>query len=340
MFQRIIVPLDGSRRAERAIPVAANLARVSQGSIVFLRVVVPQHEIGSYGAEPAVGVVPSMLEIRIAEADHYLSSVATIFRDYLTGIKIETEVETGRTASTLVSAAGFEHGDLIVLCSHGDTGLKRWVFKSVAVQAMRHSPIPVLVLNEHSSTHSLEDLVQPFRVLVPLDGSVLAETVLDPLVQLMAALSPNGMGTLHMLSVIDLPVLNGSMRGQIRVDPLVSEHMCAEAERYLDVVIKRLQEEIRGNAHLSITKSIIVSSDVPGTIMQQAEEKQCDMIAMATHGRGGLIRILMGSVTERVLGHTLLPLLVARPHKPIVEHKDAPHPVDNEQEIPSWVGLL
>jgi nucleotide-binding universal stress UspA family protein len=115
MFQRIIAPLDGSRRAERAIPVAATLARASQGSIVFLRVVVPRHDGSLYGAEPSVGVLPSQLEITIAEADQYLSSVATIFREYLTGIKIETEVETGSVASTILSTARFEHGDVIVL---------------------------------------------------------------------------------------------------------------------------------------------------------------------------------------------------------------------------------
>jgi nucleotide-binding universal stress UspA family protein len=342
MFQRIIVPLDGSNRAERAIPVAATLARASQGSLVFLRVVVPGHEIGSYGAEPAVGVVPSQLEINIAEADQYLSSVATIFRDYLTGIKIETEVETGRAASAILSAAGFEHGDLIVLCSHGDTGLKRWVFNSIAVQAACHSPIPVLVLNEHATGHPLEELAQPLRVLVPLDGSTLAETALTPAIQLMAALPLAGASTLHLLRVVDdVPVFNGGMRGQAQVDTFISKRACTEAQIYLDSVIKRLQqEEALGKTQLSLTTSVIVNPDVPGTIIQQAEEEHCDLIALATHGRGALMRVLMGSVTEHVIGHTTLPLLVTRPQEPIVERKEADDPINDEKEFPSWVGLL
>lgn len=339
MFRRIIVPLDGSSRAERAIPVAAALARVSQGSLVFLRVVAPHHDIGFYGAEPTLGVAPSALETAVAEADRYLSSVATIFRHALSGIKIDTEVEVGTPASMITSAASFEHGDLIVLCSHGNTGFKRWIFQSIATQTARKSPVPVLILNEHGEVHPLEEMTHPLQVLVPLDGSVLAETVLTPIVQLVVELSPAGAGTLHLLRVVDIPLINGNMRGQTRIDPLIREHACTEAQSYLDAVVKHLQEEIEGAAQLSLTTSVIVNPDVPRAIMQQAAE-HCDMIAMATHGRGALMRALLGSVTERVIGYTPLPLLVVRPPKPIVDHKETSDPLDDEKELPSWVGLL
>ncbi len=340
MFQRIIVPLDGSRRAERAIPVAATLARAAQGTIVFLRVAVLGHEVGFYGAGPAVEIIPTLLETRVTEANEYLASVMTIFRDYLTGIKTETVVETGTTTSTIVSAARWEHGDLIVLCSHGDTGLKRWVLDSIALQAARHSPVPVLILNEHDAVHPLEDVARPLRVLVPLDGSELAETALTPVVQLMAALTSTGKGVLHLLRVVDVPLLNGSMRDLARVDALARQHANAEAQMYLDAIVKRLQEANQGSTPLSITTSVILSPDIAGTIIQQAEAGSCDVIAMATHGRGGLMRLLMGSVTERIIGHTTLPLLVTRPPKPLVEQKEVHDPMDDEKELSSWVGLL
>ncbi|GHO91605.1 universal stress protein UspA [Reticulibacter mediterranei] len=340
MFQRIIVPLDGSSRAERAIPVAANLARASQGSIVFLRVVIPAHSIGFYGAEPAVGIVPTTLETNIAEADGYLTSVATIFRDYLKDIQIETEVETGAAASTILSAARWEHGDLIVLCSHGDTGLKRWLFNSIALQTARKSPMPVLIVNEHGEAHPLENLTHPLNIMVPLDGSTLAETVLTSVMQLMTALKPTGQNRLHLLRVVDIPVVNGSMRGHAQLDPIIREKACTRAKAYLDTIVKRLQEEAQGKTQLEITTSITVSPDVAGTIIRRAEESQCDMIAIATHGRGGLMRMLMGSVTERILGYTRLPLFIVRPQEPIVEHSEAADPMADEQELPSWVGLL
>lgn len=340
MFQRIIVPLDGSGRAERAIPVAANLARASQGSIVFLRVVIPEHSVGFYGAEPAVGVVPTILETHIAEADSYLTSVAIIFRDYLKGVQVETEVETGSAASTILSAARWEHGDLIVLCSHGDTGLKRWIFNSIALQAARKSPVPVLIVNEHGEAHPLENLTHPLNVMVPLDGSTLAESALTSVVQLMTALRPAGPNKLHLLRVIDIPVVNGSMRGHVQLEPIIRERACTQAKVYLETISKRLQEEVQGKAQLEITTSITISPDVPGTIIRRAEECQCDMITIATHGRGGLMRMLMGSVTERLLGYTKLPLLIIRPQEVLVEDSEAADPMADERELPSWVGLL
>ncbi len=340
MFQRLIVPLDGSSRAERAIPAAAHLARFAQGSIVFLRVVVPGHEIGFYGTDPTADAIPSLLSSRCAEAARYLASIATTFHDDLSGIKVETAVEIGSTTSMIISAAGFEHGDLIVLCSHGETGLKRWVFHSVAVQAMRHSPVPVFILNEQGAIRPLDHLTRPLHILVPLDGSTLAESALTPVAQLVAALSPTGNGTLHLLRVVDVPLLNGSMRDQALIDARAREHASTEAQGYLDGIVKRLQEENQGNLQASFTTSVNLGPDVPGTIIQQAGAEHCDMIALATHGRSGLTRLLMGSVAEGVVGHTTLPLFVIRSPNPIVEQQEAHDPMEDEQTVPSWVGLL
>ena len=181
------------------------------------------------------------------------------------------------------------------------------------------------------------------RVLVPLDGSELAETALTPVMQLLAALRPIGTTTLHLLRVVDVPLLNGSMRDQAKVDALVRQHAQMEAQMYLDTVVKRLQEEHQGNAPLSITTSVVFSPDIPGTIIQQAGAEHCDMIAIATHGRGGLTLLLMGSVTEGLLGYTALPVLVShptRPAKPAVEQTHVHDPMDHEKELPSWIGLL
>lgn len=89
------------------------------------------------------------------------------------------------------------------------------------------------------------------------------------------------------------------MRGQTVIDPLIREHAYTEAQEYLDAVVKRLQEETGSETALSITTSVIVSADVPTTIIKQAEAKGCDLITLATHGRGALMRVLMGSVTSQ-----------------------------------------
>src|SRR5207302_4004775 len=94
------------------------------------------------------------------------------------------------------------------------------------------------------------------------------------------------------------------MRDLARVDALARQHANAEAQMYLDAVVKRLQEANQSGTPLSLTTSVILSPDIAGTIIRQAEAGNCDVIAMATHGRGGLMRLLMGSVTERILSVT------------------------------------
>jgi len=145
MFERILVPLDGSRRAEQALPIAARLARASRGTIVLLRVVSIPNEIVSYLAlEP----IPTRDDIGAAreEARNYLDGMAT--GRSLVGIHSETEVILGQAAAAILSAVNAHHIDLIVLCSHGYTGLTRWFVGSVAEKVVHHSPVPVLVLRE------------------------------------------------------------------------------------------------------------------------------------------------------------------------------------------------
>jgi nucleotide-binding universal stress UspA family protein len=320
MLKTILVPLDGSACAERAIPVAARLARSSHGSLVFVRVVHAPGQIGFYGAELTTPVEPTAIERYLAEANSYLSSMLTTYQHYLAGIKTETDVEIGDTTSAIFSAARLEHADLIVMCSHRETGLKSWIFKSIAKQTVRSSPVPVLVLHEHGDTLSLTNADRPLRILVPLDGSPLAEAALEPAARLAALLSAPGIGTLHLLSVIDIPSSYGYMRGGAYIDAEIRERARKAAERYLTSIEKRFQEGPLAGIPLIINASVVVSTDVVGTIIRQAEHinspealQIADMIAIATHGHGGLQRLLMGSVTEHLLGFTSLPLLVVRP---------------------------
>src|SRR5437660_1648960 len=145
MFQRIVVPLDGSLRAERAIPVAARLARASGGSVVLLRVVSRATEYW-----PAMVSQPTMkqtaMNAELTEAETYLSEVAT--RANLDQVATETVALSGSTASTLLDGAHSCQADLMVLCSHGYTAMTRWVLGSVAEKVARHTDVPVLILRE------------------------------------------------------------------------------------------------------------------------------------------------------------------------------------------------
>ena len=353
MFQRILVPLDGSDGAERAIPVAARIARASGGSIVFIRVVPPPAEVGTFGTglHGTIAMKPEVeaSEKEFADATNYLVTVITAYVDELAGIATETDVATGAASSTIFSTAGYEYVDLIVMCSHGETGLKRWVLGSVAQQAVRHSPVPVLVLNEHGVVPPVPDAAHPLRILVPLDGSELAESALEPATQLIAALTAPAQGELHLLRVVDLPSAYGKMKSQAYISDGVQEEARKEAEAYVKAVADRMRETTFATGKLNITSSAAVSTDVAGTIIKLAEQTEgdesssCDLIAIATHGRGGLRRMVMGSVTEHLLGSTRLPLLIVRPHEAEMKGEEPGEAIAvkrTEVESQTWPGLL
>src|SRR5437660_6253363 len=143
MIKRILVPLDGSQLAERAIPIATRIARASLGSILFLRVVTTASEFGVYMSEPSV-LMQEAMEEDLAEATGYLAQVRK--RTDLAGIEVDVGTFTGGAALQILDAARTRHIELIVMCSHGETGIKRWIMGSVAQKVVRHCIVPVLVL--------------------------------------------------------------------------------------------------------------------------------------------------------------------------------------------------
>ena len=321
MFQRILVPLDGSRRAEHAIPMAIRLARASGGSIVFVHSVFPPSGIGSYGAEEnSIAVPPNAYEKRLAESEQYLHNISRLYAKDLEGIAIEQEVDTGAVASTVFSIARLEHIDLIVMCSHGAHPLLRWIFRSVARRAVHSSPVPVLVVKENTRQFPQPQEARPLRMLVPLDGSELAEAAMEPACQLLLALAPSEQAEIHLLQVVDLPSIEG--KSLLHAYELKSEQEQAIrlAGEYLKETAHHLAATLPTSAHIDVTWSIKVSDHVARTIADTIAtpedlepENEFDLLAMATHGRTGLHLLRLGSVTEHILGATDIPLLAVRP---------------------------
>ncbi len=148
MFQRILVPLDGTALSEKAIPVAAWIARASGGTIVFISVVLPPVEFGTYSPERTVALKPGAFERREAEANSYLSGIVATYASELANIPTEIHITAGAVSSEIYSEARLENADLIVLSSKGETGLNRLVFGNMAQDVVRHSTVPVLVIQE------------------------------------------------------------------------------------------------------------------------------------------------------------------------------------------------
>jgi nucleotide-binding universal stress UspA family protein len=313
MFQRILVPLDGSSRAERAIPVAARIAQAFGSSVILLHVVASPVSSGKFSVPeefPKVGT-----DEELAEATEYLKILAQ--SDELGGIATEVQTLVGAVAPTILSATQSLHADLTVLCSHGYTGLKHWMLGSVAEKVTRHAPKPVIVLRD-GGPEPATAVGEPVRALVPLDGSALSESMLEPAASLIAGLAKTTaqQGALQLMRVIDIPSGYGKFRST--VDSFEDAEMRAEAKRgyeqYLKDAAKRFSEGELAKYNLAVTTVVATDADVAEAIVRKAEQDKVDFIAMATHGRGGIQHWALGSVTGRVLHATNLPLFLIRPH--------------------------
>src|SRR5690349_13169015 len=144
VFQRILVPLDGSILAEHALSVGARLARSSGASLTLLRVVNSLDETTYLSRGSAIINMTDVIAREHTEAEAYLQKI--VGRSDLAGIEIITHVVDGNPAQSILYEARTYAIDLIIMSSHGDTGLKRWMFGSVSLHVARHSAIPVFVL--------------------------------------------------------------------------------------------------------------------------------------------------------------------------------------------------
>ncbi len=324
MLKRILVPLDGSACAERAIPLAARIVRASGGMLILLRVVGSAIEMWPSPFPPLPSAaVQTMIEVGRTEATNYLETVAR--SNHLEDIEVTNEVLSGPVASTILSAVRSCQVDFIIISSRS-TGSSRWGLGSVAEKVTRHSPVPVLVLPGRESGNVPVDAHHPLRALVPLDGSPLAEAVLAPASLLISALAAPTQGALHIALVMKLPPAAGRGSDRKPMDTGMRASLQREARIYVCAVADRWRKDSLA-AHLPVTWSVLFDEDVADALIRLAENGEsvehesvlsgsgCDLIVMTTHGRGGEQPWTMGSVTARVLGATRLPLLIVQPPK-------------------------
>lgn len=299
MLKTILLPLDGSPLAERARSYAAVLARRSGASITLVQAV---------QAYTPLGMDPSEAQVEVTQcAEEYLNAAAE--RLGADGLKTDTHVYYDEPIPAILDAAGRQHADLIVMSTHGRGGIARMLYGSVADQVLRRSTIPVLVVP------SIVEHAWPtdgtLSLLVPLDGSELAEEALPTVALLSDAFSVR----LTLLRVVQPTISTLYGPGQAYV-PFDEELEVAAAKRYLELEAGRLSA--RGHD----VKTLVAVGEPTRVIGDVTRDLRIDLVAMATHGKSGLSRLILGSVATATLRHTTAPLLLVRPasmHHAIVE---------------------
>lgn len=290
MISTIILPLDGSVLAERALPYAATLARQSDGRVILVEAV---------EAHPFLGIDLSEAQIAVVDqAESSLQRAARRLDDV--GAAAETHVYYDDPVHAILDAADRHAADLIVMSTHGRSGVGRMLYGSVTDQILRRAAVPVLVVPSIVDHPWSAD--RPLSLLVPLDGSELAEEVLLAADTLIAA----GQTRLTLLRVVEPPTYPIYGDGYAYV-PFDEEAEVGTATSYLDEQVVKMRE--RGYE----ASGKVTVGDPAGTIAAVAREEGADLIVMATHGHGGISRLLLGSVATSTLRQTTVPLLLARP---------------------------
>jgi len=300
----ILIPLDGSVLAEKALPHARLLATALDADIMLLRALT-NHEQARLLAEETVDLWDDTLPPRAEmnqqiwqmlreEAEAYLATQAQRFR--AEGLQVETRVLVGEPASALVEQIEAIKPTLVVMASHGYSGMQRWTLGSVTDRVVSASCAPVMIVR--STTPATPPTIR--RILMPLDGSKLGAQAL-PLARMLAQ---QAHAELLLLRVVDVPMLvDAYMATQYMA---LSELNRAEALRQLDETAAQLRDEGVNVA------SQVASGNVAEAIVAAAESQGADMIVMATHGYTGLRRWALGSVANKVLHASTTPLILVR----------------------------
>ena len=289
MFKKIVVPLDGSKTAEEALECALDLARFYDGELSLIRVCdVPIQMIETSG------VAYYDLEDTLQKAARaYLEAVS---KKQSAAPKISTKVLTGHTVDQILESAETYQADLIVLSSHGKSGVERWVLGTVAENVTRRATCPVLLTRGGKKP----ELPVGKKILVPLDGSPLAEEVLP----LAFAMAKRVHGELVLLrSFAHAPAHSYEYAGHdLYPDRQHLETMRQEpeiAKKYLDETVEELKTEYTGTE----ISQVFSTAHAPEAILEEARKQEVDLIAMTSHGLTGPGKWIFGSVAANVIQH-------------------------------------
>ncbi|MGE0554528.1 MAG: universal stress protein [Gemmatimonadales bacterium] len=301
-MRSILIPLDGSAFSATALPMAVKLARAAGARIKLVRVHEP-----FLALVPAVEVPmpapPDDAELRKQEETHLAETAAAL--GVVGPSKVEHELLVGLAANALTEAIERDRPDLVVMSTHGRGPLSRFWLGSVADHLVRHVSVPLLLLRP-SEDEKLPAEPAIRSILVPLDLSGSAESILGPVTEL-AQITRAKVTLLHVLE----PILG--IGGALPSYPVVVPDELMDSSR--KAATGRLETAARPLRALGIQveTEVAVGVGVAGTVLELLQQGDHDLVAMATHGAGGMKRLLVGSVADKVVRGSDRPVLVLRP---------------------------
>jgi nucleotide-binding universal stress UspA family protein len=303
MLRTILIPLDGTGFGETALPLAAAIAKAASGSIHLALAhrsatpVVPMME----PAPLPMGLDDEMRGREQAYLDGRVEALSGKGSPAATGALLD-----GPAGAAVVAEGSRIGADLIVMAAHGRGALGRLWLGSVTDYVIRHAEVPVLVVRPAEGGSPAPEPPPMRRFLVPLDLSPDSEQVLETVAEL-AVLFQSSVTLLHVVEPF-FDLVDPAAPYPLAVDQRLTQGRLEEANRRL----ARASEMLR-DAGTVVETQIVESASAAGGILEALERNDADVVAMTTHGAGGLRRMLLGSVADKVIRGSRKPTLVKRP---------------------------
>jgi nucleotide-binding universal stress UspA family protein len=292
----MLVPLDGSKTAEKALPYARALTRALKLPVELLAVV-DIAELAAHLSAANARHMDAMVESELKNRAEYLSGILKTFED----ASVICSVDKGLADEVIVARASAEKETLITMATHGRSGLNRWLLGSVAEKVLRTTVNPLLLVRASDQAESV-GYASLKSIVVPLDGSELAEGALPAATELAKSLDLE----ITLLRCYELPA--SAYYGTEDYLPSYEElkqRIKEEAVNYLDGKLAALKAK-----GLEKVLSVVMEGPAAREIIEYARARSGTLIAMCTHGRSGVRRWVLGSVTQKVVRHCGDPVLV------------------------------
>ncbi len=325
MYSKVVVPLDGSELSERSLP----YARMVAGALS-----IPIELVEAFDVLPpalhdhlAVAAMQRMLDQAWSRTDDYLSRVRTSLREM--GFTATATTLPGGPVQAIVDWVADDPDALVVMSTHGRGGIARWALGSVADKVLHAIPNPMLLVRGAAANPS--EQTEPQAVLVPLDGSTLSELSLEHAATMATALKTRiVLMRVNSDAAAYREYLGGESGGAAGapdsdwapVEELIQTEL-DEAKGSLERSARRLTGEF-GFVNDVVTLPV-ESQNVADAIADTAASERA-IVVMTTHGRSGINRLMLGSVTDRVVRHSDVPVLVVR-------QMETPSPAMMEQRV-------
>ena len=295
MFEHILLPLDGSKLAERVLPHAVTLSKAFDSKLTLIRVVFQEESANQHGM-----INPMDWQMRKSEADAYLQSV----KKRLSEIDLESEIQIleGRPAEQIIEFAKTEDVNLIILSSHGKSGPSAWNINSTVQKVLLRAFMPVMIIRAYREDQQALENVTYERLFLPLDGSKRAECIL-PLAESICHSQNSDVLLTHIVEEPKLPRQTPVNEEVKSLTDKLREINIKEAEKYFDNIKKQFPTE---------NVEIVIESSIKPTIALHniIDRENVDLVLLSAHGYSGENRWPYGKIALNFIAYGTTPLII------------------------------